>query len=95
MLSGIYEAYAENFAKQQEEKEREQREKFSGHLSKKIVGGKSKQNQVQDQKEYKLLKAANFIDRIINLNVTDGIAQGNVKICRQIYRIEHYCFLVH
>lgn len=78
LLSGIYEAYVEDFSKQQEEKEKEKRGKMAAHMTKKNIGGSNKIHAIQNQKENNLLKAAKFIDRILNLNVTDAIVQGKL-----------------
>lgn len=79
MLSKIYTAYANDFAIQLEEREKEKREKMAAHLTKKNIGGNTKLHVTWNQKEHIMLKTTNFIDRLINLNVTDAIAQGKKK----------------
>ncbi|XP_025200719.1 dynein intermediate chain 2, ciliary-like isoform X1 [Melanaphis sacchari] len=71
----IYDAYNEDFLKQQEEKEKEKRDKIAVHASKKS-GSKKKKNYVtEDQTEKNMLITAKFLERIINLNTMDAIAQ--------------------
>jgi len=48
---------------------------MASHLTKKNIGGSNKSHAKQ-KKEHNLLKATEFIDRILNLNVTDAIVQG-------------------
>lgn len=79
MLSKIYTAYANDFAIQLEEREKEKREKMAAHLTKKNISRSSKLHVTWNQKEHILLKTTSFIDRLINLNVTDAIAQGKNK----------------
>ncbi|XP_050420247.1 dynein axonemal intermediate chain 1-like [Adelges cooleyi] len=71
----IYDTYNEDFARQQEEKEREKREKLAAHASKKSTGKQKKIEVAEDRTEKNMLMAAKFLERIINLNAMDAIAQ--------------------
>lgn len=72
----IYDAYNEDFLKQQEEKEKEKRDKIAVHASKKSASKKKKNDVTEDQTEKNMLITAKFLERIINLNTMDAIAQG-------------------
>ncbi|KAL4121331.1 hypothetical protein QTP88_013865 [Uroleucon formosanum] len=71
----IYDAYNEDFLKQQEEKEKEKRDKIAVHASKKSASKKKKNDVTEDQTEKNMLITAKFLERIINLNTMDAIAQ--------------------
>lgn len=62
--------------KQQEEKEKEKRDKIVVHASKKSATKKKKNDVTEDQTEKNMLITAKFLERIINLNTMDAIAQG-------------------
>lgn len=64
--------------KQQEEKEKEKRDKIAVHANKKSVIKKKKTDVYEDQTEKNMLMTAKFLERIINLNTMDSIAQGIV-----------------
>lgn len=72
----IYDAYNEDFLKQQEEKEKEKRDKIAVHANKKITIKKKNNDVTEDQTEKMMLMTAKFLERIINLNTMDAIAQG-------------------
>lgn len=82
MLSEIYDAYEKDYNTQQEEKEREKKEKMAahkGHMKKSSKSGQ-KNDSVENQVQENLLKAASFLSKIVNINVKDGIAQGNYNL---------------
>lgn len=64
--------------KQQEEKEKEKekRDKIAVHTIKKSCSKKKKNDITEDQTEKNMLITAKFLERIINLNTMDAIAQG-------------------
>lgn len=72
----IYDAYNEDYSKQQEEKEKEKRDKIAIHGNKKITFKNKKINVIEDQTEKSMLMTSKFLERIINLNTMDVIAQG-------------------
>lgn len=72
----IYDAYNEDYLKQQEEKEKEKRDKIAVHTNKKGTNKKKKTDINEDQIEKNMLMTAKFLERIINLNSLDAIAQG-------------------
>lgn len=72
----IYDAYNEDFLKQQEEKEKEKRDKMAAHANKKSTSKKKKNDIPEDQTEKNMLMTAKFLERIINLNAMDAISQG-------------------
>ncbi|VVC25456.1 WD40/YVTN repeat-like-containing domain,WD40 repeat,WD40-repeat-containing domain [Cinara cedri] len=71
----IYDAYNEDYLKQQEEKEKEKKDKIVVHGSKKSTYKNKKYDVTEDQTEKSMLMAAKFLERIINLNAMDAIAQ--------------------
>lgn len=79
LLSEIYDAYNKDYNMQKEEKEREKKQKLAAHKAhmKKGIKPSKKTESVQDLVQKNLLKAANFLSKIVNINVKDGIAQGN------------------
>lgn len=62
--------------KQQEEKEKEKRDKIAVHGNKKSTCKNKKTDVTEDQTEKNMLMTAKFLERIINLNTMDAIAQG-------------------
>lgn len=72
----IYDAYNDDYLKQQEEKEKEKRDKIALHGNKKSICKKKKTNVNEDLTDRNMLMAAKFLERIINLNAMDAIAQG-------------------
>lgn len=62
--------------KQQEEKKKEKKDKTAVHGSKKNVIKNKKNDVTEDQTEKNMLVTAKFLERIINLNTMDAIAQG-------------------
>lgn len=59
-----------------EEKEKEKREKLAAHATKKNLARKKKTDVGENHMEKNMLMAAKFLERIINLNTLDAIAQG-------------------
>lgn len=49
---------------------------MAAHANKKITCKKKKNDVTEDQTEKNMLMAAKFLERIINLNTMDAIAQG-------------------
>lgn len=74
-LTEIYTAYKKDFDKQQEEKEKEIMRKLSAHMGKKNKPKKSKLT-IQNQGERNLLNVSKMYEKIISLNYTGAIAQG-------------------
>lgn len=72
----IYDAYNDDYLRQQEEKEKEKRDKIAVHANKKSVTKKKKNDVTEDQTEKNMLITAKLLERIINLNAMDAIAQG-------------------
>lgn len=75
--------------KQQEEKEKEKRDKIAVHPSKKSASKKKKNDITEDQTEKNMLITAKFLERIINLNTMDAIAQG-IYCNREYYKTQKY-----
>lgn len=76
--SNIYDAYIKDFTIKQQEKEKELRGRLAAHKSKKSY--KKSEHNVSNREERTLLKVSVMYEKIINLNTTDGIAQGE-KLC--------------
>lgn len=85
----IYDAYNEDFSKQQEEKEKEKKDKIAVHASKKSVSKKKQNDVTEDQTEKNMLITAKFLERIINLNTMDAIAQGTYCVTHNIIQLEN------
>lgn len=69
----IYDWYANDFDQQQKEKDKEKKEK---HAPKKEIKKKSEKSQATEQLTKRYLKCWQILERMINQNIYDDIAQG-------------------
>lgn len=70
----IYDWYANDFEQQQKEKDKEKKEKYA---PKKEVKKKSEKSQATEQLTKRYLKCWQILERMINQNIYDDIAQGS------------------
>jgi len=80
VLSDIYDAFKEDIEKQEKEKEKERRDKMAAlklrNMKKIDVKDIKEEYGMQNKNEQFCVK---FLEKIINLNVNDAIAQGKKK----------------
>lgn len=88
----IYDAYCEDYAIQEAEKEKEMKRKMASHIAKKKQAGDSSKNYALNlnEAEYNLIKIAKTVEKIISFKETEAIAQGKRPFFFENPTLVHY-----
>lgn len=92
-LTDIYEAYCENVAIQEAERQKEMKKKMAAHiLKKKSSDDVENFSFTQDQRKYNLLNISKTSEKIISFNETEAIAQGKKNNISSLFKdtLKHY-----